>query len=135
MARAVLTTYRAWWQAQADAFARSDSDGSQLRSYSTGRALSEALASLHQLHDAKLVMTGSPRNSALVKRLDLATDPQTAVVEDCLDVSDWHQADASSGAVKDPAQRFTRYPATVSLRRDGSRWVIVDFEREVGRTC
>lgn len=135
VARTVLSTYQAWWQAQVEAFARSDSDGSQLRAYSTGQALSEALASLHQLHDAKLVMTGSPRNSALVKKVDLSADPQTAVVQDCLDVTDWHQADATTGAVKDPRQRLTRYPATVSLRRNDSRWMIVDFEREVDRTC
>ncbi|GJF27321.1 hypothetical protein KNE206_00210 [Kitasatospora sp. NE20-6] len=129
--RLVLSTYQSWWDAQVEAFGRPDSDGSQLRAYSTGQALSEALASLHQLHDAKLVMTGAPRNSATVKTLD----PQNAVVEDCLDVADWHQADATTRTLKDPEQRFTRYVATVSLRRNDSRWMIVDFKREVGRTC
>ncbi|MFD9129642.1 hypothetical protein [Kitasatospora sp. NPDC059571] len=97
--------------------------------------MSDALASLHQLHEAKLVMTGAPHPSPLVRSLDLKADPQSAVVEDCLDVTDWHQTDAATKAVKDPKQRFTRYIATVSLRKNGNRWMIVDFKREVGRTC
>ncbi len=133
--RAALRAYQDWWAAQVDALGRSDSDGSQLRAYSTGKALSEALANLHQVHEAKLVMVGSPRNSPVVKAIDLKADPQTAVVADCLDVTGWQQADAASGAIKAPKQALTRYGATVSLRRSGARWLIVDFEREVDRTC
>lgn len=135
MGRVVLRAYQSWWEAQTDAFGRSDSDGSQLQAFSTGLALSGALASLHQLHEAKLVMTGAPRNSAVVKTLNLASNPQTSVIEDCLDVTAWHQADAETKAVKDPPQRLTRYIATVSLRKSDGRWMIVDFKREVGRTC
>jgi hypothetical protein len=133
--RDVVRVYQSWWDAQTEAFGRSDSDGSQLRVYSTGTALSEALANLHQLHQAKLVMTGSPRTAPVVRSLDPAADPQSAVVSDCLDVTDWHQADATTKTLKDPTQRFTRYVATVSLRKNGNRWLIVDFKREVGRTC
>ncbi|MET9611613.1 hypothetical protein [Kitasatospora indigofera] len=133
--RAALRTYQDWWAAQTDAFGRSDSDASQLQELSTGKALSEAVANLHQLHEAKLVMIGSPRNSPVVKAIDLKADPQTAVVEDCLDVADWHQADATTRATKDPQKRLTRYIATVSLRKSGARWLIVEFKREVDRTC
>ncbi|GAA2148542.1 hypothetical protein GCM10009760_40710 [Kitasatospora kazusensis] len=133
--RVVLMAYQSWWDAQTDAFSRSGSDGSQLRALSTGLALSGALASLHQLHEAKLVMTGAPRNSPVVKTLNPIADPQTSVIEDCLDVTDWHQADSVTKAPKDPPQRLTRYIATVSLRKSDGRWMIVDFKREVGRTC
>ncbi|WP_344635924.1 hypothetical protein [Kitasatospora cystarginea] len=133
--RVVLRAYQDWWDAQTAAFAQSGSDGSQLQVYSTGLALSEAVASLHQLHETKLVMIGSPHNSPVVKAIDLASDPQTASIEDCLDVSDWHQADAATKALRDPKQRFSRYPATAGLRRTNGRWMIVDFKREVDRTC
>ena len=133
--RTALRAYQDWWAAQTDAFARSDSDGSQLQAYSTGKALSEALANLHQLHEAKLVMIGSPRNSPVVNSVDVKSDPQTAVVGDCLDVTAWQQADATTHAIKAPQQALTRYPATVSLRKSGARWLIVDFKREVDRTC
>ncbi|GAA2748217.1 hypothetical protein [Kitasatospora cinereorecta] len=133
--RIVLRSYQAWWDAQTDAFGRSDSDGSQLRELSSGQALSETLATLDELHRTKLVMTGAPRNSPVVRALDLKADPPTAVVEDCLDVSAWHQADSVSKTVKDPAQRYSRYVVTVGLRKADSRWLIVSYQREVGRTC
>ncbi|WP_441249036.1 hypothetical protein [Kitasatospora sp. McL0602] len=133
--RLVLSAYQDWWRAQTEAFSRSDSDGSQLQVYSTGKALSGALASLHQLHEAKLVMIGAPRNSPVVRALNPTSAPNTSTIEDCLDVTGWHQADAVSKAIRDPQQRLTRYLATVSLRRTEGRWIIVDFEREVDRTC
>ncbi len=133
--RVVLMAYQSWWDAQTSAFGRSDSDGTQLQAFSTGLALSGALASLHQLHEAKLVMIGAPRNAPVVKTLNLSTDPQTSVIEDCLDVTDWHQADSVTKALRDPEQRLTRYIATVSLRKSDGQWMIVDFKREVGRTC
>ncbi|MFB7471797.1 hypothetical protein [Kitasatospora sp. NPDC056184] len=134
-ARAALSAYQDWWQAQAEAFGKADSDGSRFEIFASGKALTEALVNLRQLHEAKLVMTGEPRNSAVVKSVDLTADPHTAVIEDCLDVSGWHQADAATLAVKDPPDRLNRYVATVSLRLFQTRWLINEFKREVGRTC
>ncbi|MFF2042053.1 hypothetical protein ACFVVX_16625 [Kitasatospora sp. NPDC058170] len=134
-ARSALRTYQDWWQAQVEAFGRVDSDGSALEAYSSGQALSGVLVDLQGLRAAKLVMIGGPRNSPVVKTLDLKANPQTAVVEDCLDVTGWHQADAGTHATKDPVQRLSRYIATASLRKSEARWLIYDFKREVGRTC
>ncbi|MFF2141959.1 hypothetical protein [Kitasatospora sp. NPDC058190] len=133
--RLALRTYQDWWQAQAEAFGRTDSDGSALEAYSSGRALSDTLVGLRQLHDAKLVMTGTPRNSAVVKTIDLKVDPQTAVIEDCVDLSDWHRVDAVTRTAKEPADRLNRYVATASLRWFQAHWLIYDFKREVDRTC
>lgn len=133
--RLALRTYQDWWQAQATAYGRMDSDGSALEAYSSGRALSDALVGLRQLHDGKLLMTGMPRNSAVVKAVDLNADPQTAVIEDCVDVSDWHRVDAVTRTAKDPADRLNRYVATASLRWFQAHWLIYDFKREVDRTC
>ncbi|WP_327682924.1 hypothetical protein [Kitasatospora sp. NBC_00458] len=134
-AQDVLSAYQNWWQAQVEAYGRTDSDGSRLETFSSGKALTDALVNLKQLHDAKLVMIGGPRNSPVVKAVDLTTDPNTAVIEDCLDVSGWHQADPATRAVKDPPDRLARYVATVSLRQFETRWLIHEFKREVQRTC
>ncbi|MFJ5921778.1 hypothetical protein ACIQF6_04115 [Kitasatospora sp. NPDC092948] len=134
-ANSAVTAYQSWWDARVAAFERSNSDGTALGQYATGNALSEALLSLTQLHDAKLVMTGAPKTSPIVKELDLQANPPTATIEDCLDVSGWHQADAATLQIKDPQQRLTRYPATAVLKRYGNRWLIADFTREVTKTC
>lgn len=133
--RLAVKTYQDWWQAQAEAFGRTDSDGSALEAYSSGRALSDALVGLRRLHDAKLVMTGTPRNSAVVKSIDLKADPQTAVIEDCVDLTAWRRVDAVTRAAKEPADRLNRYVATASLRWFQAHWLIYDFKREVDRTC
>ncbi|MBV6697895.1 hypothetical protein [Kitasatospora aureofaciens] len=134
-ARLVLKTYQDWWQAQTQAFGDKDSDGIGLETYSSGKALSDTLVGLRQLHDAKLVMTGAPRNSAVVTAVDLKADPRTAVIEDCLDVSDWHRVDAATKAAREPVGRVNRYVATASLRWFQARWLIYDFKREADRTC
>lgn len=133
--RLALSTYQDWWRAQAEAFGRTDSDGIALEAYSSGKALADTLVGLRQLHDAKLVMTGAPRNSAVVTAVDLNADPHTAVIEDCLDVSDWHRVDAATKAAREPVGRVGRYVATASLRWFQARWLIYDFKREADRTC
>lgn len=134
-ARLVLRTYQDWWRVQTETFGRSGSDGLALQSYSSGRALADTLVNLQKLQDLKLVMIGEPRNSPVVKSLSLTADPQTAVIEDCLDVTGWHQADAVTRATKDPAQRLSRYVVTASLRKFEAHWLIYEFTREVGRSC
>lgn len=133
--RVVLSTYQDWWAAQVAAYSGADPNGAQARVYSNGTALGNILLSLHSLHAAKLVMTGKPVLSPVVQSLDLNGSSQSAVIEDCVDVSGWHQADAGDGSLKDAPQRLTRYPAQAVLRLDGSFWMVFEFNREAGRTC
>ncbi|MCX4745247.1 hypothetical protein OG455_06875 [Kitasatospora sp. NBC_01287] len=133
--RVVLGAYQDWWAAQVAAYSGADPNGAQVKAYSNGTALGNILLSLHSLHAAKLVMTGEPVLSPVVRSLDLNGSSQSAVIEDCVDVSGWHQSDPSSGALKDPPQRLTRYPAQAVLRLDGSIWMVFEFTREAGRTC
>ncbi|MFD7731157.1 hypothetical protein ACFV6F_12330 [Kitasatospora phosalacinea] len=130
-----MTAYQGWWDVQVDVLGRSDSDGLALRQYATGAAFTDTAISLTQLHDAKLVMVGRPRTSPVLKSLDLQANPPTATIDDCLDVSDWHQADATTKEIKDPQQRLSRFPATAVLKKYGNRWLIADFTREVTKTC
>ncbi|MFB7947911.1 hypothetical protein ACFC6L_23695 [Kitasatospora phosalacinea] len=130
-----VTAYQGWWDVQVDVLGRSDSDGLALRQYATGAAFTDTAISHTQLHDAGLVMVGRPRTSPVLKSLDLQANPPTATIDDCLDVSDWHQADATTKEIKDPQQRLSRFPATAVLKKYGNRWLIADFTREVTKTC
>lgn len=133
--RVVLKTYQDWWAAQVKAYAGGDPQGAQVRVYSADVALANVLMSLRSLQGAKMVMTGQPVLDPVVKSLDLSGTSQTAVISDCVDVSGWHQADASTGSMKDAPQRLTRYPATAVLRSSGALWKVFEFNRETGRTC
>ncbi|GAA1167526.1 hypothetical protein F4556_001158 [Kitasatospora gansuensis] len=133
--RVILRAYQGWWDARIAAFGQPEDDPAAVRGYATDQALSDTLVSRQQLREAKLVMVGTPRNSPLVKSIRLTDNPPSATVEDCVDVTDWHQADATTKALRDPAQRLTRYVATATLRKTDSRWLIVDFKREETRSC
>lgn len=133
--REAVRTYQDWWAAQVDAFGRTDSTSAQLRVLSTGPALSQVVVSLQQLHTAKLVMTGRPVNSPVVTKVDLSGTPYSVELDDCVDVTGWHQADAGNGSIKDPPQRLSRYVVHVVLRTIGSIWKVFEFKPEAGRTC
>jgi hypothetical protein len=133
--RVVLRTYQDWWAAQVKAYAGNDPQGAQVRVYSADVALTNVLVSLRSLQGAKLVMTGQPVLNPVVKSLDLSGSIQTAVIQDCVDVSGWHQTDPSNGSLKDAPQHLTRYPATAVLRSSGALWKVFQFNRETGRTC
>ncbi|MGW4804918.1 hypothetical protein [Kitasatospora sp. NPDC004272] len=130
-----VTAYQSWWDVQVDVLGRSNSDGTPLRQYATGAAFTETVISLTQLHDSKLVMIGRPVTSPVLKSLDQQANPPTATIDDCLDVSGWHQADADTKKIRDPQPRLSRYPATVVVKKYGNRWLVAEFTREEGKTC
>ncbi|MFJ6214189.1 hypothetical protein ACIQGZ_12770 [Streptomyces sp. NPDC092296] len=134
-ARQLLARYTGWWQAQATAFADSSRPGDSLGLFSTGQALSASLANLHRLQEAGMVMQGQPRNNARVTALDLGATPQTAAIEDCLDVSGWHQADAKTKQIRDPKRRLSRYIVTATADNTKTGWLITSLTPEPGQTC
>ncbi|MFE0462791.1 hypothetical protein ACFW1A_26410 [Kitasatospora sp. NPDC058965] len=135
VSREVLRTYQDWWTAQVKAYSGEDPNGAQVRVYSNGVALGNVLAGLAGLRDAKLVMTGQPAISPSVTSVNLNASPQSAVIEDCVDVTGWHQTDPATGSLKDGAQHLTRYRAKAVLRINAGMWKVFEFNREAGRTC
>lgn len=134
-ARQLLAVWDGWWQAQAAAYERGSRAAAALRLYSTGQALSGTLANLRNLQEAGMAMRGSPVNDARVTALDLAASPPTATVEDCLDVTGWHQVDARTKQPRDPRQRLTRYVVTGTARKSGDAWLVTRLTAQKGRTC
>ncbi|WP_055588959.1 hypothetical protein [Peterkaempfera griseoplana] len=135
VARQVLARYTGWWQAQTTAYADSSRSGAGLSLFATGSALSSALANLHRLREAGMVMQGQPRSDARVMALHLTSSPQTAAIEDCLDVSGWHQADAHTKQLRDPRQRLSRYVVTATATSTSAGWLISDLKAHTGQSC
>ena len=134
-ARQVLALYTGWWQAQATAYSQGSRASTGLRLYATGQALSGSLVNLHRLQEAGMAMQGRPRSNARVTALDLTSTPHTATVEDCLDVSGWHQIDARTKKLRDPRHRLARYTVTATLRTVGKAWLVTRLTSETERTC
>ncbi|AXI76858.1 hypothetical protein [Peterkaempfera bronchialis] len=134
-AHQVLARYTSWWEARITAFANTSKSGVGIGLFSTGQALSDSLANVYRLREAGMVMQGRPRSDARVVALDLDATPQTATVEDCLDVREWHQADARTKQIRDPKQRLSRYMVTATARHTDQGWLITELKPETERTC
>lgn len=134
----VLRAYEGYWTAQVTALNSGQVGGSGLQTFATGAALSAVDANSFRLTQAGLLMSGQPRRDPVVTAVgavDPASGVQTATIDDCLDVTDWHQIDAKTHQLRDPAQRLTRYRAVVTARTVGGVWMISAVQNETGQTC
>jgi hypothetical protein len=133
--RLVLGAYRGYWAAQRKALDSGNAVGAGIERYATGQALSDSLDDLVRLMRTGLVMSGAPTISPVVTSVQLQSNPQTATLYDCLDVSGWHQVTVHDHRDADPAQRLTRYVLSVQARTVGSTWMISAIERRTDLSC
>jgi hypothetical protein len=131
----VLGVYRNYWAAQRKALDTATATGSGLQTYATGQALSDSLADVVRLVRTGLVMQGAPTDSPVVTSVELQSNPQTATLYDCLDVSGWHQVTAHDHRNADPARRLTRYVLSVQAQTVGSTWMISAIDRRTDLSC
>jgi hypothetical protein len=134
----VLRAYQDFWTAQVQALDTGQLAGSGLQTYATGAALSAVDADSFRLTQAGLLMAGQPRRDPVVASVSAvapASGVQTATIHDCLDVTGWHQVDATTHQLRDPAKRLTRYPVVVTARTVGGVWMISAVQSMTGRTC
>ncbi len=137
-AEVVLRAYRGYWAAQIRAMSTGHADGSDLSTYATGEALSDSYANVVRLVSAGLLMSGAPQIHPVVTAvgpLRGAAGEQQATLQDCLDVSGWHQVTAQGGRTSEPGDRLLRYPLVVTARTVGGAWMISEVTRKTGRTC
>jgi hypothetical protein len=137
-AEVVLGSYRGFWAAQVLAMSTGRADGSDLSTYATGEALSDSYANVVRLDSAGLLMVGAPQIHPVVTAvgpLSGVPGEKQAILQDCLDVSGWHQVTAHGGRTSDPDHRLLRYPLVVTARTVGGAWMISQVTRETGRTC
>lgn len=137
-AEVVLRAYTGYWAAQVRAMSTGRADGSDLSTYATGEALSDSYADVVRLDSSGLLMAGAPENHPVVTAvgpLRGVKGEQQATLQDCLDVSGWHQVTAHGGRISEPDHRLLRYPLVVTARTVRGAWMISQVVRETGRTC
>ena len=134
----VLRAYAGYWAAQVKALDSGVVTGSGLQTYSIGTALSGAYTDSQRLNQAGLLMSGAPRNHPAVTEIGTvapSSGVQSATVQDCLDITGWHQIDHSTRQLRDPAQRLTRYRVTATARTVGGVWMISEVREDTGQSC
>lgn len=134
----VLRAYQGFWAAQVEALNSGQVTGSGLQTYATGAALSAVDSNSFRLTQAGLRMSGQPTRNPQVTAISAiaaGSGVQTATIEDCLDVTGWHQVDAKTHQLRDPAQRLTRYRAVVTARTVGGVWMISAVQNRTDQSC
>jgi hypothetical protein len=137
-AELVLRAYQGFWTAQVKALNSGQIPGSGLQTYATGAALSGVDANAFRLSQAGMRMSGQPLRSPKVTAIGpvaAASGVQTATLDDCLDVSGWHQIDSTTHQLRDPATRLSRYRVVVTARTVGGVWMISAVQNRTDQTC
>ncbi|MQS04791.1 hypothetical protein [Streptomyces alkaliterrae] len=131
----MLKDYRASWDAQMEAYAKADSNGTKVPDYLTLDALAEVESDLMTMRKRGHITTGEAVLSPEVTRLDMKAKLPKATVRDCVDVSEWTPVKKDSGKkVSLPPERLTKYVMTSDMEHWGKRWMVVKFTVE-GKRC
>jgi hypothetical protein len=120
----VIAAYADSWDAQTEAYKRASSAGTDLKKYTTLRALADIESDLSAMRKAGQVTTGQPIIHPKVIKVTAGEIPK-ATVSDCVDTTNWTLIDkASKKRVPLPTGRLTKYVTITSLEKWGTKWMV-----------
>jgi hypothetical protein len=118
---------------QVKAYRQGKSSGTGLSAYTADKALSKIESELFTYRQADVRFEGKPTSTAKVTAVDVSSDPQKATITECLDTNGWKAMQGSKNVTS--ANQVQRYTVTGSVRTIGTRWKVVDYAVDKGRTC
>ncbi|MFE3268921.1 hypothetical protein [Streptomyces sp. NPDC059215] len=124
---AVLDAYSRMWGEQAKAYAKGNTEGTELSKYAAALALSGAEDDLEDLRSKGIVTTGAPTHKTTVEVLEMGKKVPHAKLTDCLDSTGWKFVYGKSGKpVEMPKDRLVRYVTKAEAEKWGNQWKIVN---------
>ncbi|WP_063820117.1 hypothetical protein [Streptomyces europaeiscabiei] len=124
---AVLAAYNHSWDAQIEAYAKASSAGTDLKKYTTLRALSDVESDLEAMRKAGQVTTGKPSIHPKDPKVTDGEIPK-ATLTDCIDTTNWNLVEkASKKKVPLPSERLTKYVSTATLEKWGTKWMVTEL--------
>ncbi|MFD5422229.1 hypothetical protein ACFWJT_29975 [Streptomyces sp. NPDC127069] len=131
----VQAAYTHYWDVLASAYAKSDPQGTDLSKVTTGNALVQTEQELASLRTSGYIVVGQPKHSKTAVTFKPDTKLKTAVITDCMDVSQWKPVNKDSGKPADlPTTRLQRYITTVTAEKWPSGWMVLE-EKPEGQAC
>ncbi|WP_438307071.1 hypothetical protein ACSHXN_47320 (plasmid) [Streptomyces sp. HUAS TT11] len=124
---AVLVAYTRSWDAKTEAYQRASSAGTDVRKYTTFKALADIERNLSAMKKAGQVTTGKPVIHPKVVKVTDAKIPK-ATVADCVDTTHWMLIDkAKKKPVPLPTERLIKYVSTATLEKWGTKWMVTEW--------
>ncbi|MEU6495695.1 hypothetical protein [Streptomyces sp. NPDC046984] len=116
--------YTRSWDAKTEAYQRASSTGTDVRKYTTFKALADIERNLSAMKKAGQVTTGRPVIHPKVVKVTDAKIPK-ATVTDCVDTTHWKLVDkATKKPVPLPTERLIKYVSTATLEKWGAKWMV-----------
>ncbi|MEW2372579.1 hypothetical protein AB0940_24900 [Streptomyces sp. NPDC006656] len=127
--------YTHYWDVLTAAYAKADPDDPNLTKVATGNALVQTQQDLANFRTRGRVFSGQPQHSNTGITFKADTKLKTAVITDCLDVSQWKPVEKTGGKeVQLPSTRLLRYVNTVTAEKWSNGWMVLEDKQE-GKAC
>lgn len=130
----VLQTYDGYWAAVVKSYAKADTTGTGLKTFTELDALSRVELDVARMKDAGTGQRGKPGHEVTVDTLALEKDIPTAKLTDCLDISGWKPV-RDGKVVPFPDGQPTRYLTTATAEKWENRWLITKVTPHGDRAC
>lgn len=124
---AVIAAYTSSWDAKTAAYQKASSAGTDVKKYTTFKALADIERNLSAMKRAGQVTTGKPVIHPKVVKVTNAEIPK-ATVADCVDTTNWTLIDkATKKKVPLPSERLIKYVSTATLEKWGTKWMVTEL--------
>ncbi len=126
-AAAVIAAYTRSWDAKTEAYQKASSAGTDVKEYTTFKALADIERNLSAMKKAGQVTTGKPVIHPKVVKVTNAEIPK-ATVADCVDTTNWTLIDKTTKKkVPLPSERLIKYVSTATLEKWGTKWMVTEL--------
>lgn len=129
-----LAAYTGMWQQMVKASETSDWQSPALANYATGDALGVINRSLYTDHLNGVVSKGQPLTNPHVTKVDPESNPNTVMISDCGDDSNWVKYKKDGSPFTDAPGGRRSITAEVKKQADGS-WRVTRFAVEGVGSC
>ncbi|MFI1508197.1 hypothetical protein [Streptomyces sp. NPDC020597] len=124
---AVISAYTRSWEAKTAAYQKASSAGTDVKKYTTFKALADIERNLAAMKKAGQVTTGKPVLHPKVVDVT-ATGIPKATVADCVDTTNWTLIDeVTKKKVPLPSERLIKYVSSATLEKWGTKWMVTEL--------
>lgn len=131
----VLAAYRGFWTAANAAERRPNRAPDALRRYASDKALAGALATVALYRQQGIVVRGQPVHDPDVVNLSLGTDPATALIRDCVDLTGVEAIYRETGKSALAPNQSRRHVATATTAMVNGQWVVREVAADRTTAC
>ncbi|QKG24567.1 hypothetical protein ACTIVE_6214 [Actinomadura verrucosospora] len=123
------------WAAQVEAYSSGTMKNARLGDYTTGDAAASIISALTYYNKRGLAFKGKPVIAPKVTSVDIASDPRTATISDCVDMTGVLVRRATGELLPKTEDDRRPWTAQATTARGGNDWRIARYTIDKTRTC